>query len=140
MILKRVEKDNEVKMLIKSSTILASKYNKGTKDLTITFNTGSQYKYPNVKEGDYNRFELSESQGKAFNQYIKPYAFEKLEDIDTAVIHESIDEVKADVEKAIISLMESFVAEGMANDMRFPANGLQSLDNIFIEVEKYKSI
>lgn len=140
MILKRVEKDNEVKMLIKSSTILASKYNKGTKDLTITFNTGSQYKYPNVKEGDYNRFELSESQGKAFNQYIKPYEFEKLEDIDTAVIHESIDDLRGDVEKGIVRLMEAFVTEANANGGRFPVNGLVSLDNIFIEIEKYKSI
>ena len=140
MILKRVEKDNEVKMLIKSATILASTYNKGTKDLTITFNTGAQYNYPNVKEGDYNRFELAESQGKGFNKYIKPYAFEKLDNIDTAKIHESIDTIKIEQEKVMIEAMRQFVEACDNNDGRFTLTAESFFDGLNIEFEKYKSI
>ena len=140
MILKRVEKEEEVKMLIKSSTILATKYNRGTKNLTVTFNNGGQYKYTNVKETDYIRFELAESQGKAFNKYIKPYQFEKLDKVDTDKYHDSIDSVKAEVEGYIQNIMKKFLEDCEGNEGRFPQDATDTLDGLNIEVEKYKSI
>jgi alpha-mannosidase len=144
MILKRVEKENEVKCLIESSNILASTYNKGTKDLTLTFKNGTQYKYPNVKNTDYTRFETAESQGKVFNSHIKQYSFEKIGTIDTAAIHESIDTVKVDtriaMENHIQLYMKNFLTRCEENGGRFPANAIQAFDELTIEVEKYKSI
>jgi hypothetical protein len=140
MILKRVEKDQEVNMLIKSSTILATKYDKGTKELTVTFNKGGQYRYNGVKETDYIRFELAESQGKAFNKYIKPYTFDKLDEADTTKIHASIDGVKAEVEGYILNIMKQFIEDCESNGGRFPTYAEDALDGLNIEVEKYKSI
>jgi hypothetical protein len=80
MLLKRVEKENIVKSIYDSSNILASKYDKTTKDLTITFKRGAQYKYIGVSSSDYMRFETAESQGAILNSHIKgKFVTEKLE-------------------------------------------------------------
>ena len=94
MILKRQEKDNVIKAIYKSSNILASTYNKETSDLTLIFNKGTQYKYAGVKSSDYARLELAESQGSVFNTHIKPYSFEKLADVDAAILPQILNEVE----------------------------------------------
>lgn len=94
MILKRQEKDNKVKAIYDSSNILASIYDKTTADLVLIFAKGRQYRYPKVKSSDYNRFEISESQGKVFNTHIKPYGSEKLDDINPDLIVKEIEELK----------------------------------------------
>jgi hypothetical protein len=53
MILKRVEKDDEIKAMYNSSNILASTYNKKTSELTLIFKRGAQYKYKDVAMTDY---------------------------------------------------------------------------------------
>lgn len=93
MLVKRQEKDNIIKAIYKSSNILASTYDKTTSDLILIFNKGTQYKYPKVTSSDYNRLELSESQGKVFNTHIKPYSFEKLGDIDPAAILAEVESI-----------------------------------------------
>jgi hypothetical protein len=100
MILKRVEKDNKIKAMYSSSTICATIFDTQTKDLTVIFNNGGQYKYPNVSLTDYTRVEISESTGSDFNTHIKKkYTnFEKLDKItDTALsaIIKEVEELKA---------------------------------------------
>jgi hypothetical protein len=108
MILKRVEKENVVKAIYDSSNILASKYDKTSKDLTITFKRGAQYKYIGVSASDYMRFETAESQGAVLNSHIKPYSFEKGEAIDANVIVEEINKLK---NEEVIKHQESIIAD-----------------------------
>lgn len=114
MILKRVEKDNLVKAIYKSSNILASTYDKSNNNLTITFNRGTQYTYKGVSVTDYTRFEIAESQGKILNSHIKKYEFDKGEDIDPAKIIEQIREmVNAELkafEEGIVKKMDELIS------------------------------
>lgn len=100
MLLKKQEKDNVVKAIYASSNICASTYNKTSKDLTIIFNNGGQYKYPNVSETDYTRFELADSQGVVFNSHIKKYDFQKLDKVDPSAILLEVNELKDADKKA----------------------------------------
>jgi hypothetical protein len=100
MILKKQEKNNLVQAIYESSNICASTYNNQTKDLVIVFNNGGQYKYTNVSETDYTRFEIADSQGAIFNSHIKKYNFEKLDKINVASIIKEVNELK-DADKQI---------------------------------------
>jgi hypothetical protein len=100
MILKKQQKENLVKAIYASSNICASTYDTQTKDLVIIFNNGGQYKYPNVSETDYTRFEIADSQGVIFNSHIKKYDFQKLDKVDTAAIIKEVNELK-DADKQI---------------------------------------
>lgn len=105
MLLKRQEKDNIIKAIYKSSNVLASTYNKETSELTLVFNKGTQYKYAGVTSSDYTRLELAESQGSVFNTHIKKYTFDKLADMDPAILPQIITEVDtlyAEEQKAIM--------------------------------------
>ena len=102
MILKKQEKDNKIKAIYSSTNVLASIYDKGTSDLTIIFNKGTQYKYPKVSVTDYTRFEIAESQGVVFNSHIKKYTFEKLDAIDPVAIIKEIDTLKGAETKAFL--------------------------------------
>ena len=115
MILKRQEKDNVIKVMYDSSNILASIYNKETSDLTLIFGKGTQYKYPAVKQTDYNRFELAESQGKVFNSHIKAYAFEKLDDINPADILTEVENMKNAEHKALLTAKQLKIIKLMDN-------------------------
>ena len=108
MILKRVEKENVVKAIYDSSNILASEYNKSTKDLIITFKRGAQYKYLGVSSSDYMRFEIADSQGSVLNSHIKAYTFEKCENVDANLITEEIDKLK---KEEVIKRQESIIGE-----------------------------
>lgn len=108
MILKRVEKENVVKAIYDSSNILASEYNKSTKDLIITFKRGAQYKYLGVSSSDYMRFEIADSQGSVLNSHIKTYTFEKCENVDANLITEEIDKLK---KEEVVKRQESIIGE-----------------------------
>lgn len=129
MILKKQEKGNVIKAMYDSSNILASIYDKETSDLTIIFNKGTQYKYSNVKNTDYTRFELAESQGQIFNSHIKSYSFEKLDVIDPSNILDEVSDIKEAENKAklkdmslrLINKLTSCVSAAQANsDMLDP--------------------
>lgn len=115
MLLKRVEKESLVKAIYDSSNILASKYDKTTKDLIITFKRGAQYKYIGVSPSDYMRFETAESQGAILNSHIKLYQFEKGDTVDSNLILEEIDKLKNEEvikrQESIISDMEQIVSD-----------------------------
>ena len=82
MVVKRVVENKITKSLYESSNIIASTYDKVNGDLNITFKNGGNYTYQNVTASDFTRFETSESQGKALNQFIKKYSFLKHDKID----------------------------------------------------------
>lgn len=133
MILKKVEKENVVKAIYKSSNILASEYNKDTKELNIIFNRGAKYVYKGVNATDYTRFEIAESQGKVFSSHIKSHEFERLEDIDPSKIVDEVNNIAAAELKAlgegITKAMEQAVKEFGKNETHNKAtlNNLQYL-------------
>jgi hypothetical protein len=92
MILKRIEKNNEIKAIYDSSNIIASIFNTETNELQLIFKSGIKYKYPNVSKSDYMRLETADSQGVIFNTHIKKYIFEKLGNVDISKI---LDEGKS---------------------------------------------
>jgi len=102
MLLKKQENNNVTKAIYASSNVCASTYDRTTRDLTIIFNNGGQYKYPNVSETDYTRFELADSQGVVLNSHIKKYAFEKLDKVDPSAILAEVTELKDAEKKARI--------------------------------------
>lgn len=104
MILKRLEKDNKIKAMYASSTICATTFDTTTKELTVIFNNGGQYKYSNVSLTDYTRIEISESTGSDFNTHIKKkytdfQKLDKLSDTALAAILKDIEGMKADDDK-----------------------------------------
>jgi hypothetical protein len=58
-------------ILVTSSQIAYIGYDEDTKDLYVTFNNGSTYKYENVPNSVFIDFEQSESIGKYFSANIK---------------------------------------------------------------------
>jgi hypothetical protein len=92
MILKRIEKNNEIKAIYDSSNVIASIFNTETNELQLIFKSGIKYKYPNVSKSDYMRLETADSQGVIFNTHIKKYIFEKLGNVDISKI---LDEGKS---------------------------------------------
>jgi hypothetical protein len=126
MILKKQQKDNLVKAIYASSNICASTYDTKTKDLVIIFNNGGQYKYPNVSETDYTRFEIADSQGVVFNSHIKKYDFQKLDKVDTAAIIKEVNELK-DADKQI---KVNHYAKEMIEKMRAVISYYESTDSI----------
>jgi hypothetical protein len=109
MLLKKQEKDNVTKAIYASSNICASTYDRTSKNLTIIFNNGGQYKYPNVSETDYTRFEIADSQGVVFNSHIKKYDFEKLDKIDATSILTEVTELKEVEDKIKIESVTKFM-------------------------------
>ena len=102
-----------------SSTMCGSVYDTTTKELTVIFNNGGQYKYPNVEATDDMRLETADSNGSVFTKHIKnKYTnFEKLDKLpesSLANIMKEIDELKpventVSVEDATKSMMESVI-------------------------------
>jgi hypothetical protein len=79
--------------LYDSSNVIASEYNTETKNLVLIFGKGGQYLYEGVDYSDYTKFQMSESQGKSFNTYIKKYPTKQLGIIDTTQIKEDIKRI-----------------------------------------------
>lgn len=113
MLLKKQENDEQIKATYKSSSILASIFDKKNNDLTIIFKKGSQYKYPNVSSTDYKRFEIDESQGVILNSHIKKYPFIKLDDIDPTAIVNEIELLVEDEHKQILKEKHSRLNKAM---------------------------
>ncbi len=139
MILKRQEKDNKIKAIYDSSNILASIYDKNTSDLILIFSKGRQYKYPKVKNSDYTRFELSESQGKIFNSHIKPYTSEKLDDINPDLIVKEIAELKIIEDKLAIESKRNILVDSVDYLRAYITNGGDDRLLIDAKVETIKT-
>ena len=139
MIISRVENNGIVNGLYNSSNILASEYNKTSKDLIITFGYGGKYKYLEVSLTDFTRFESAESQGKVLNSHIKTnYGFEKLENGDVKLIKESItdaynDEVESFKESIILQMKENLDYQEKNDNFH-----MVQLDGLFKTYKIYK--
>jgi hypothetical protein len=94
------------------------------KVVRVVFNNGSQYQYKDVDVNDYLRFREADSNGKAFNQFIKKYEFEKLENVDV----DKIDKALQDILDTANSITFKITDKGTCVQM---ANG-----NILFETEK----
>ena len=118
MIVKRLEKNGKIKAMYSSSTICGSVYDTTTKDLTVIFNNGGQYKYPNVESTDYMRLETADSNGSTFNTYIKKkyVNFEKLDKLSEsaiAAILKEVGELKASEDNVSIDVRAKIMLETM---------------------------
>jgi hypothetical protein len=144
MLLKRQEKNGKIKSIYKSSNVCASTYETATKDLTIIFNNGSQYKYAGVTNADYMRFEIAESQGVVFNSHIKKYSFEKLEAVDSKLILEEItliqdaeDKAKLDALSGILILRTKNLTNVYDASQVISTSGLKELKDAIEQYEKH---
>lgn len=137
MLIKRVEKEKTIDCLYESSNILASSYDKTTRDLTITFNRGTQYIYRGVNNRDYLRLELAESQGAVLNTNIKSYAFVKGKDVDTAALINEIKmytpKVLSEIEKQFIDKIKAILTSAEENKAVTTAD----IDAISIAISKF---
>lgn len=113
MLLKRQENDTLIKVMYNSSNVIASIYEKQTQDLTLIFEAGTQYKYPNVSLSDYTRFELADSQGKVFNSHIKKPNFTKLDPINPEAILKEISSMKKAGEYALLKVKQDKIVKAM---------------------------
>ena len=112
-ILKRNSQEKIIECLYDSTNVLASKYDKESKELFVTFNRGAQYRYENVSLKDYTRFEMADSQGSVLNSHIKKYTFNRMPDVNAEVLINEIKmykpkEMTAE-EKILILAMEHFL-------------------------------
>lgn len=115
MLVKRNELEGVViESLFSSSNILASSYNKDTRELILTFNKGGRYKYLDVSFNDYTRFEIAESQGSVFYSHINKHSSEKLTSVNPS---ELINEVEKRVKEEKIEIY-NLKLEKMVNGMK----------------------
>lgn len=63
------------------------------KTLRIVFKNGRTYEYYGVNVNDYLLFRENASQGKALNQYIKKYKYEKISDANLLKIEEELQDL-----------------------------------------------
>lgn len=114
MLVKKQVENNKIRTIYSSSNICAAIYDKNSKDLTIFFNNGGQYKYADVSETVYMRFEIADSQGQVFNSHIKQHLFEKLDKID---VKEILNEV-AEIKNADDALVKKFHEDNLFTSIR----------------------
>lgn len=115
MLVKRNELEGVIiESLFSSSNILASSYNKDTRELILTFNKGGRYKYLDVSFNDYTRFEIAESQGSVFYSHINKHSSEKLPSVNPS---ELINEVEKRVKEEKIEIY-NLKLEKMVNGMK----------------------
>ena len=68
-----------IEVLIESSNLKSARYNTESKDLVVTFNSGSIYEYNNVPWEKFTKFRMAKSQGKYFNESIsRSYKYTKV--------------------------------------------------------------
>jgi len=68
-----------IEVLIESSNLKSAKYDTESKNLVVTFNSGSIYEYNNVPWEKFTKFRMAKSQGKYFNESIsRSYKYTKV--------------------------------------------------------------
>lgn len=102
MLVKTLNENGLIKTTYSSSNIVASTYDKVSKELIITFSNGGQYKYYDVSLTDYTRFEMADSQGAVHNTHIKKYKYESLGKIDVSALITEINDLKENQKKQLL--------------------------------------
>lgn len=120
MLVKKTEKEGKIKALYSSSTICASEFNTINNELTVIFNNGGIYKYPNIDLTDYTRFETADSNGSVFNTYIKKKynIFEslgKLSENEISLLNKEVNILKEVDKKAITDFKTKKIISIMSN-------------------------
>lgn len=86
-----------------SSNIVYSKCydtkDKPTRTVKIVFKQGRSYVYKDVDVNDYVRFKMSESTGKAFNDFIKKYSAVRIADTDLEKLNELQESFKNEIKE-----------------------------------------
>lgn len=62
----------------KSSNIKGANYNTENKELDITFNNDTKYRYFDVSHELFTEFDMADSQGKTFSSKIRSLKYQKL--------------------------------------------------------------
>lgn len=65
------------------------------KTVRVVFNTGRKYEYEKVTVQDYLLFRNAESQGKAFNTYLRKYEAKRLEDADLDQLDKELENLRS---------------------------------------------
>lgn len=94
MLIKKTEENGVSNCLYESSNLVASIFDKNSKDLSIIFGNGTKYTYSNVSTVDYLAFEMADSQGKFLNSNIKKYSVVKNDPVDIEEFKKQILEVR----------------------------------------------
>ena len=95
MILNKHVNEGKIENIYDSTNVIATKYDMGINKLAVIFGSGQQYLYHDVTMEDYQKFEDSDSQGKAIHKYIKKYKNEKSTNlVDVTIIKEQIEKLK----------------------------------------------
>lgn len=115
MILKKTKKDDSIHAVYDSSTVLESIFHPKENILEITFKGGTKYRYNEVKDTDYFRFETAESQGSVLNSHIKKYSFSKMDKVDITSLTEEIKTLKKLEKEALIRGRQEILVEAMNN-------------------------
>lgn len=144
MLKKRIEKENLIKCIYASSTILASTFNKETSSLTVIFNNGGSYTYTGVKGSDYLRFETDDSQGRVLNSNIKQYPFIKNDSVDVGPIKEQLviaeNEEKAKIAQEMVDSMKTFIALIEGEDQNVSIKALSDVEASILLFKKVNRI
>jgi hypothetical protein len=144
MLIKKQVTEEKIKSIYESSNICASIYDRGNKNLTIIFKNGGQYKYLNVSERDYTRFEIADSQGAVFTSHIKSYSFEKLDKVDVKEILVEVETIKVSEDKIKNDYIIKVMVDSMRDIVRFydTTGNVESkmFDILKANIDKYESI
>ena len=144
MLIKKQVSEEKIKSIYESSNICASIYDTGNKNLTIIFKNGGQYKYLNVSERDYTRFEIADSQGAVFTSHIKSYPFEKLDKVDVKEILLEVETIKVSEDKIKNDYIIKVMVDSMRDIVRFyDTTGnveTKMFDTLKVNIDKYESI
>jgi len=139
MIVERVEKDGIIKGYYDSSNVLASKYVRESKILTITFGSGRNYDYLDVPLTDFVRFEAADSQGKVLNSVIKAkYEVKTGDKTDLNLIKEELKVINNENLLAIEVDMKSRMEKIIDNDFESTIQ-IGELEKLFVKYLKKRN-
>ena len=109
------------------------------KTLKIVFKEGRTYMYRDVNVEDYIRFKNAESNGKAFNQFIKKYECVRMPDTEASTLDEmmkSFQEEDTQTSEAFSNLQYTLVVNDKTGEFTLQLNG----KDIFSGIEGQVSI
>ena len=109
------------------------------KTLKIVFKEGRTYMYRDVDVEDYIRFKNAESNGKAFNQFIKKYECVRMPDTDAATLDgmmKSFQEEDQQTTEAFSNLQYTLSVDNKTGEFTLKLNG----KDIFSGIEGQVSI
>ena len=93
------------------------------KVVRIVFNNGQMYEYKDVNVNDYLMFREADSQGKAFNRYLRKYEFEKKGLADLEKIENDLKELTKEDQFSIRMADDKLEVFGPDGNLRYSREG-----------------